>query len=309
MANIRDIARLTGYSVSTVSRVINQHPYVSEEKRQHILRVMKELNYIPNSTARQLSYGKTKNIGVIIPFTNHPYFDQLLSGITKAAFESQYKVTLLPTNYDSAIETDYLDQFAAKEFDGLIITSRANAFEKILSYQQYGPIIFCEDLDEENIGCVFIDRERSIREGLLYLLDQGCQKIGVTLGRSGKLSKNSKITVRLCQELLPNFQAEDILWDCLDFADGQRAGNYFANKGVDGIFTNGDGVAAGIVDTLEEAAPLLVGRDNLIISKFLNITTIDHHLPLCGEYAFKLFITNSQEHLRVPYTFIKRNAL
>lgn len=59
MANIRDIARLTGYSVSTVSRVINNNPYVSEEKRRKILAVMKEVNYIPNYTARALSVGKT----------------------------------------------------------------------------------------------------------------------------------------------------------------------------------------------------------------------------------------------------------
>lgn len=70
MANIRDIARLTGYSVSTVSRVINNNPYVSEEKRRKILAVMEEVNYIPNYTARALSVGKTKNIGVILPFVD-----------------------------------------------------------------------------------------------------------------------------------------------------------------------------------------------------------------------------------------------
>lgn len=99
MANIRDIAKLTGYSVSTISRVINGHPYVDEEKRKEILAVMKEVDYIPNANARQLSYGKTKSIGVILPYTNHPYFDQLISGIIEAAFDYDYKVTLLPTGY------------------------------------------------------------------------------------------------------------------------------------------------------------------------------------------------------------------
>ena len=57
MANIRDIAKLTGYSVSTISRVINNNPYVDEQKRQEILRVMEQVNYIPNHTARVLSSG------------------------------------------------------------------------------------------------------------------------------------------------------------------------------------------------------------------------------------------------------------
>ena len=126
MANIRDIAKLTGYSVSTISRVINNNPYVDEQKRQEILRVMEQVNYIPNHTARVLSSGKTKNIGVILPFVNHPYFDILLSGITASAFSRGYKVTLLPTRYEPEMEEKYLQEFAAKGFDALIITSRAN---------------------------------------------------------------------------------------------------------------------------------------------------------------------------------------
>lgn len=99
MANIRDIAKKTGYSISTVSRVINDFPYVNEEKRQKVLTVMAEMNYFPNKTAQNLSHGETKNIGVILPFVNHPYYNQLLNGIMKEAFLHSYKITLLPTNY------------------------------------------------------------------------------------------------------------------------------------------------------------------------------------------------------------------
>lgn len=104
MANIRDIAKITGYSVSTISRVINNHPYVDDEKRAKVLEVMAELNYVPNRSAQNLSYGKTKNIGVIIPFVNHAYYDQMLSGIMNAAFEHGYRISLLPTNYDQKLE-------------------------------------------------------------------------------------------------------------------------------------------------------------------------------------------------------------
>lgn len=69
MANIRDIAKITGYSVSTISRVINNHPYVDDEKRAKVLQVMSDLNYVPNRSAQNLSYGRTKNIGVILPLS------------------------------------------------------------------------------------------------------------------------------------------------------------------------------------------------------------------------------------------------
>lgn len=70
MTSIRDIARLSGFSVSTVSRVLNDHPYVSAEKRAHIQKIIKELDYTVNQNAVNLSIGKTKTIGIILPYAN-----------------------------------------------------------------------------------------------------------------------------------------------------------------------------------------------------------------------------------------------
>ncbi len=86
MATIRDIAKITGFSVTTVSRVINGHPYVDEQKRAAILAVMEELDYKPNKIAQKLSSGKTYNIGVIVPFVNHAFFDGILNGIMGKGF-------------------------------------------------------------------------------------------------------------------------------------------------------------------------------------------------------------------------------
>lgn len=167
MANIRDIAKLTGYSVSTISRVINGHPYVDEEKRKEILAVMKEVDYIPNANARQLSYGKTKSIGVILPYTNHPYFDQLISGIIEAAFDYDYKVTLLPTGYQKEKERRYLEEFAAKAFDGLIITSRANTLDDLLAYQKYGPLVFVKKSRENRQAVSLLIENNQLQKVLL----------------------------------------------------------------------------------------------------------------------------------------------
>ncbi|WP_461198095.1 LacI family DNA-binding transcriptional regulator [Enterococcus sp. N249-2] len=305
MANIRDIARMTGYSVSTVSRVINNNPYVSEQKRREILAAMQAVNYIPNHTARVLSVGKTKNIGVILPFVNHPYFDALLSGITTAAFSRGYKVTLLPTNYDPQAEEAYLKEFAAKSFDAMIITSRANPIEVLLPYLAYGRIIFCEKIAAVPDGCTYIDREGSIREVFTFFQAQGITSIGVTLGRSRKLSSNSKITVRLAKEYFPAFSEDLIFWDSLTEEDGKEAAAFFADKGVEAIFTNGDRVAAGI----HLAKPdewLVIGRDHLFISDVLQLSTIDYHLQDCGEMAVQLAVNEKSGSFKIPYTFVQR---
>ncbi|AUB53613.1 LacI family DNA-binding transcriptional regulator [Enterococcus mundtii] len=306
MANIRDIAKRTGYSVSTVSRVINQHPYVDEAKRTEILKVIKELNYVPNANARQLSSGKTKNIGVILPYTNHPYFDQLLSGIIEVAFSEGYKVTLLPTNYQIKREQQYLEEFAAKAFDGLIITSRANPLELLLDYQRYGPIVFCEKIEDLEVTSVYIDRKQSITDGLSFLKDQGVKRVGVTLGRTGRMSYNSKITLKLCKEIFPEFNEADVYWQCIDTEHGKQAGGFFKERGIDGIFTNSDTVAAGVLQSYKNQKIPIVGRENMLISELLNFSTIDHHLKQCGETAFRLFLNDTVEQVKIPYTFIQR---
>ncbi|GAB7307077.1 MULTISPECIES: LacI family DNA-binding transcriptional regulator [Enterococcus] len=308
MATIRDIARMTGYSITTVSRVINDHPYVEEQKRQTILAMMKELNYKPNKIAQKLSSGKTFNVGVIVPFVNHPFFDRILNGIMEEAFAQQYKVTLLPTNFDKALEKDYLEEFAAKGFDGLIVITRANHIETFRPYLENGPIVFCEDASGTDVPFVTIDQVGSVTASILYLKEQGVKRLGLTLGRSKRLSCNSINTIAKAKELFPGFSEEDIFWDCIKAEDGEAAAVFFKDRGVDGIITNGDEIAATILSQYgERKAPLIIGQENLLISRLLNFSTVEFHLHLCGQEAFRLFQERSREQIVLPFELLVRS--
>lgn len=308
MATIRDIARMTGYSITTVSRVINGHPYVEEQKRQTILAMMKELNYKPNKIAQKLSSGKTFNVGVIVPFVNHPFFDRILNGIMEEAFAQQYKVTLLPTNFDKALEKDYLEEFTAKGFDGLIVITRANHIETFRPYLENGPIVFCEDASGTDVPFVTIDQVGSVTASILYLKEQGVKRLGLTLGRSKRLSCNSINTIAKAKELFPGFSEEDIFWDCIKAEDGEAAAVFFKDRGVDGIITNGDEIAATILSQYgERKAPLIIGQENLLISRLLNFSTVEFHLHLCGREAFRLFQERSREQIVLPFELLVRS--
>ncbi|MCC2752085.1 LacI family DNA-binding transcriptional regulator [Enterococcus gallinarum] len=308
MATIRDIARMTGYSITTVSRVINGHPYVEEQKRQTILAMMKELNYKPNKIAQKLSSGKTFNVGVIVPFVNHPFFDRILNGIMEEAFAQQYKVTILPTNFDKALEKDYLEEFAAKGFDGLIVITRANHIETFRPYLENGPIVFCEDASGTDVPFVTIDQVGSVTASILYLKEQGVKRLGLTLGRSKRLSCNSINTIAKAKELFPGFSEEDIFWDCIKAEDGEAAAVFFKDRGVDGIITNGDEIAATILSQYgERKAPLIIGQENLLISRLLNFSTVEFHLHLCGREAFRLFQERSREQIVLPFELLVRS--
>lgn len=306
MANIRDIAKLTGYSVSTISRVINNHPYVDDEKRAKVIEVMTELNYVPNRSAQNLSYGKTKNIGVILPFVNHAYYDQMLSGILQAAFDHGYQISLLPTNYDQKLEKRYLEEFAKRSFDGLIVTTKSNPIKEFFDYFQYGPIIFCEEIPNADVSCVYINLKESLREAFSYMKEKGIKRPGMTLGRSKNISHNSRFSIRIAKDVYPDFDEANIFWDCIMASDGIQAARFFKEQKVDGILTFGDDIAATILQQYRTNKPLVIGRENLLISEVMGFSTLDHHLPECGKKAFEAFYHNKHEKICVPHDFIKR---
>lgn len=307
MPTIRDIAKLSGYSVATVSRVLNDHPYVAEEKREKILKIMQELDYIPNAKARDLSKGKSKHIAVMIPYANHPYSDKIVSGILSAAFDEGYKVTLLPTNYDPKIEQQYLDDLAAKAWDGMIITSKKISFEMIAGYLKYAPIVCCEDTGDFPIACVSIKREESYIHLFERLKMQGHSKIGLTVGRSETISASTALVLEAYQTIFGILDDTMIVRNCRSFEDGLQAGIHFSNvKELDVIVTNGDDVAAGILQYIEKAQITVIGEENLLSSRLLGFSTIDHHLDQCGEAAFHLLFSTSTKSVTIPYTFIQR---
>jgi LacI family transcriptional regulator len=94
MTTIKDVARLAGVSVSTVSRVINENGYVGEKSKKQILSAMQELNFSPSSIARGLVSGKTSTIGLLVPDVSNPFFAEVARGTEDAAIESGFMVIL-----------------------------------------------------------------------------------------------------------------------------------------------------------------------------------------------------------------------
>lgn len=99
MANIREIAEAAGVSITTVSRVLNGHPYVKEEKRKKVLETIERLEYTRNVHAVHLSKGFSNMIGVVLPTVSMPYFSELIEGIAEEAAKSGVHFALYQTDY------------------------------------------------------------------------------------------------------------------------------------------------------------------------------------------------------------------
>src|SRR5918912_3941474 len=97
---IKDVAREAGVSTATVSHVINNTRFVSEETRAKVLRAVEKCGYYPNAQARGLASGRSHMLGVLLSDIANPFFPELVKSIEAAAFERGYDLLFLNTNYD-----------------------------------------------------------------------------------------------------------------------------------------------------------------------------------------------------------------
>lgn len=311
MATIRDIAKLSGYSVSTVSRVLNNHPYVSDEKRQNVQTIIDDLNYIPNTKARHLSYGKSLTIGVLIPLTNNAWFEQTTSGIIDEAAKSGYTVTLLPTNYDCETEEQFLTELLAKAYDGLIILSRAISLGTIESYAQQAPIVCCEDTGEFNISCVYIERKEIYKRVFESIKAEGKTPVGLTLSRNERKSASMRTTVESFIEVFGSLDEAVIFRDCRTFEEGLAAGAFFASqtRAPKVVFVNGDEVAAGIYEYYHKGKGIeIIGQGNELLSRVLEFPTVLHPLKEMGRLAFKELFDKKITKLKLESQWINHRS-
>ncbi|MFC0562425.1 LacI family DNA-binding transcriptional regulator [Halalkalibacter alkalisediminis] len=304
MANIKDIAKMANVSVTTVSRVLNNHPYVSQEKRNAVLQAIEKSNYQKNYNAVHLSTGKTFLIGVVLPYSNHPYFGLLVEGIANEALTLNYNIVLIQTNYDKNRELEALDMLKHKQIDALIICSRICDWDTLKHYSSYGSITLCEDTRGRNLSSTFIDHYESFFTALEFLASKGHSKIGYCIGRtSGTNSTQRESAYRdFLQKYNHPYEVHYIFNNCLFLEDGEQVIKEI-KKMTDpptAILVTSDQVAAGMVTCCHKeniSIPnklALIGFDNQPIAKLMAITTMEIPLVQMGRNLV-IQATNSKD--------------
>ena len=137
MATLKDVAKASGLTVGTVSRVLNNRGYISDKTREKVYQVMKELNYQPNETARALSKQKSNTIGVILPNIEHPYFSKVLSCLEREAARQGYRIMLFVSRYKEEREEQCIEMCKSERVAGAVLCS--GSFETCLLYTSPSP--------------------------------------------------------------------------------------------------------------------------------------------------------------------------
>ncbi|MBB3112990.1 DNA-binding LacI/PurR family transcriptional regulator [Paenibacillus phyllosphaerae] len=325
MANIRHIAKLAGVSVSTVSRVLNGHPYVREEKRLAVEQAMNSLNYARNMNAVHLLRGRTDMIGVMLPSINHPYFSKLVEGISDEALQAGCRLVLCQTGYAEEEERNALHMVKEKQIDGLILCSKALGWDEIVPYAAFGSIVACGEDAGGLLPSVFIDHYASFRAGIRHVMSKGHTRIGLALSRYASHSSDQRRQAYwdAITEIGEQHREDWTFYDCYGIEDGAQVVRQLHGMAErpTAMLVTGDQVAAGMI---AEAAKLgirvpddlaILGFDNQPIAHVLGITTIDNQLHEMGREAFRMLQVSllgeepPVSRVEIPFALVERTTV
>ncbi|MBO0454923.1 LacI family DNA-binding transcriptional regulator [Candidatus Enterococcus murrayae] len=315
MANIRDIAKIAGVSKTTVSRVINNHQYVSEEIREKVQAAIEKTGYVVNGNAVKLSNGKNYTLGVTLPYNNSCY-DRLVNSLLFHAKEKGYQVLLLPTYYDEETESEYYSLLEKRMIDGLILVSRARNLNDWTKLKSRGRIVSTEKVADPKIPMIYPDRKKTYEQLFKQLVQQGVSKVVFTNKRSLSQSTSARDKVECYQKFLGEVIEGENFFTGIE---GYDRGYFWAKKTYEEqpipevIYANADDTAAGIISGLQELGfshgkdYQIIGEGNLPYSKLLNFSTIDFLPDEIGSKVIDYILSDQATvNIAMEPKFIKR---
>ena len=179
-----DVARKAGVSQSTVSRVLNNYPFIKDSTREKVLSAISELGFTRDEIARSLVEKKTRSIGLIIGDISNPFFAESAGVIIEKAQKLKYDVVICNTNHNEENLEKSINTLIGKRVDGILVTSVNRDDTKIEQLHDDGfPIVlYNSSIDDPGANFVVIDNIKGAKLAVKHLLELGHKKIAYIAG-------------------------------------------------------------------------------------------------------------------------------
>ncbi len=296
--NIYELAKATGYSVSTVSKTINNTGRISESTRSKILEKASELNYVASYHAKALSLKKSWIIAVIFNDNlwsgfSHPYFSVILENFKRKVEASGYEVTFINRNMGNTKMT-YLEYCQHRKVEGVFMVNSYGLSKQLPELIASGIPIISSEVGSLDIPSVTSDDVRGGKLAAEYLIGLGHKKITHIAGPLYTVSGQNRLDG--FEEVMKqhNNQEYDVLVaDNYGFEDGYNKALEIIQSGTlpTAVFAGGDWLALGAIKAFSNhniAVPhdvSVVGYDDLDFVKFTNpaLTTVSQRKEEIGD--------------------------
>lgn len=295
--NIKDIAKLAGVGVSTVSRVINQHTDVKDETRSHVQEIIEKYNYIPNNSARNLKRNESMDVGILIKGMYNPFFARMIQSIEKRLSYAGYSA-IIHYNIEGNKDIDAANEFIMeKKLKGVICLG--GDFDQLTDQeiQRLGvPFILAsteipDKLNRELFSSVIIDNEKAAYDAVKYLFELGHKKIAlITTGNEDKSVGTIRTQGYLRALNEQKIEKRENYFDvgAYTFETGYEAMSRLLEKADDitAVFAISDVMAIGAAKAICESGKKipedisLIGFDDIDYAAFYNPPLTTVHQPV-----------------------------
>jgi DNA-binding LacI/PurR family transcriptional regulator len=281
MISLKEIAKVAGVDVSTVSRALSDSPRVRLETKEKIKKLAEEYNYIPDDIARGLVGKKTLTVGIIIPEFINTFYAEIIEGMESVLSSDGYTMLFGKTGFQSKNEMRYLDTFMRKRVDGIIACSVSKEFlNHTVKQQKNIPIVLVDAYNcSADFDSVSIDNAYGVQCVVEHLLQLGHKQFGFIGDRivtSERLLTYNRI---LKQYGVPVREEYISIGDERYERGGYLRMQELLNLKVKptAVFAVTDNMAIGAVHAVKEAKLRvpedisIVGFDDIMVSSYLEI--------------------------------------
>ena len=292
---MKDIAEDLGLSVVTVSKVLRNHPEISEDTRERVLQRIKELDYRPNTLARSLVTGRSHLVGLVFPSLSHPFFAELAEALSAMIEKRGYSTIISSTEEDPESESREIDRLMSRRLDALIVASCCGDLQPFLRLERHDMpyVLIDRELPGLSANFVGINDEAAGRIATEHLIERGCRTIAHIRGRENSTGVRRFEGYRRALQCngIPYSESLVVARSMLDINSekmgSEAMGLLLKHRPVpDGVFAYNDPLAIGAMQAIVEAG-LRIPEDIAIIG--------------CGNL-------NYNHLLRVPLSSVDQNS-
>lgn len=314
--NIREIARLAGVSIATVSRVINHPEQTTPKTREKVLSVIEKHHYVPNQTMKTIFSRSSNSVALFVYDMSNPFYTSLIQELNRVAFQHKYALLICDTANDAKKEQDYLDYCVSVQVKGIILTE---GFDFVASSEFLrSPLVMFDRSGLNTWSCVQSDNSDAVYRAVHYLYNFNHRRIAFVMPDVSLLSI-ARRRQGFCQatEELGIAQPEYIFarGNTLGVEIGKEALNYFLSlpKPPSAIVCANDMVAQGVLVRAQElhievpADLSVIGFDGVTSPLFTKpLTTVRQDIPKIAQTLIELCLHPREEaqSITIPTEFI-----
>lgn len=326
MITLKDIAKETGFSVTTVSRALNNYPDVSQKTKKIIQDKANMLNYTPNIIAQNLVMKKSKTIGLLVTDLKREglkdnFTYEVLCGVTEESMLFDYEIILLTTTSSRQKNKNFQQVVNERKLDGIVVQGLKmdDAYLEEAIHSNTPTVLIDIPIENETTGYVTSNQTTSVFNAILYLYQLGHKNIAFMNGHAQAYVSDIRFNAykdALDHLKIPFKESFVAHGDYSEEISYQAFINLILqNPKITAIFCASDIMALGVLKAAKELnikVPenlSVIGFDNILLTQYVTptLSTIAQHPFILGKEAVSLLISIINNNSETPHHRIINN--